>query len=99
VAQLYPRALGSLLVASYDSQGCGGGILTRLQTDANQSAIQLIESSFVLLVTSLHGQYRKHRSSFVVYGKSPVYDYVEVSNIKVEKNLFTPLCKVRFVMN
>jgi hypothetical protein len=24
VAQLYPQALGSLLVASYDSQGCGG---------------------------------------------------------------------------
>jgi hypothetical protein len=25
VAQLYPRALGSLYVASYDSQGSGGG--------------------------------------------------------------------------
>jgi hypothetical protein len=32
VAQLYPRALGSLYVASYDSQGSGGGILTRLHT-------------------------------------------------------------------
>jgi hypothetical protein len=30
VAQLYPQALGSLFVASYDSQGCGGGIRTRL---------------------------------------------------------------------
>jgi hypothetical protein len=29
VAQLYPRALGSLFVASYDSQARGGGILTR----------------------------------------------------------------------
>jgi hypothetical protein len=29
VAQLYPRALGTLYVASYNSQGCGGGILTR----------------------------------------------------------------------
>jgi hypothetical protein len=28
VAQLYPGALGSLYVASYDSQGYGGGILT-----------------------------------------------------------------------
>jgi hypothetical protein len=27
VAQLYPQALGSLSVASYDSQGYGGGIL------------------------------------------------------------------------
>jgi hypothetical protein len=30
VAQLYPQALGSLLVASYDLQGYGGGIRTRL---------------------------------------------------------------------
>jgi hypothetical protein len=30
VAQLYPRELGSLFVASYDSQGYRGGILTRL---------------------------------------------------------------------
>jgi hypothetical protein len=28
MAQLYPRALGSLYVVSYDSQGYGGGILT-----------------------------------------------------------------------
>jgi hypothetical protein len=31
VAQLYPPALGSLFVASYDSQGYGEVILTRLQ--------------------------------------------------------------------
>jgi hypothetical protein len=35
VAQLYPRALGSLSVAFYDSHGCGGGILTRLQCSRN----------------------------------------------------------------
>jgi hypothetical protein len=33
VAQLYPWALGSFLVASYDSQSYGGGILTRLYTN------------------------------------------------------------------
>jgi hypothetical protein len=32
VSQLYPRALGSLSIASYDSQGYGGGILSRLHT-------------------------------------------------------------------
>jgi hypothetical protein len=32
VAQLYPRALGSLFIASYDSQGYGGGIRPRLHT-------------------------------------------------------------------
>jgi hypothetical protein len=32
MAQLYPRALGSLFVAFYSSQGCVGCILTRLHT-------------------------------------------------------------------
>jgi hypothetical protein len=31
VSRLYPQALGSLFVASYDSQGYGGGIRTRNQ--------------------------------------------------------------------
>jgi hypothetical protein len=41
VAQLYPQALGSLFVASYDSQNHGGGIRPRLHTGSsgkNQSA-------------------------------------------------------------
>jgi hypothetical protein len=32
VARLYPQALGSLFVASYDSQGYGGGIRPHLHT-------------------------------------------------------------------
>jgi hypothetical protein len=32
MAQLYSRTLGSLYVASYDSQGYGGSIITRLDT-------------------------------------------------------------------
>jgi hypothetical protein len=32
VTQLHPQALGSLFIASYDSQGCSGGIRTRLHT-------------------------------------------------------------------
>jgi hypothetical protein len=35
VDQLYPRALSSLFVASYDSQGYGGGTLTRLHSADN----------------------------------------------------------------
>jgi hypothetical protein len=31
-----PRALGSLFITSYDSQGYGGGILTRLRTGKNE---------------------------------------------------------------
>jgi hypothetical protein len=38
VAQICPRALGSLSVASYDSQGYGGGILSRLHTGSNAVA-------------------------------------------------------------
>jgi hypothetical protein len=37
VAQLYPQVLGSLLVASYDTQGYGGGIRTRLHTGSSRS--------------------------------------------------------------
>jgi hypothetical protein len=36
VAQLHPRALGSFFVASYDSQGYGWGILTRLHTGKSE---------------------------------------------------------------
>jgi hypothetical protein len=32
VTQIYLRALGSHFIASYDSRGYGGGILTRLHT-------------------------------------------------------------------
>jgi hypothetical protein len=32
MVQLYPQAPGSLFVAFHDSQGYGGGILTRLHT-------------------------------------------------------------------
>jgi hypothetical protein len=35
VARLYPQALDSLFVASYDSQGYGGGIRARLHTGSN----------------------------------------------------------------
>jgi hypothetical protein len=41
VAQLYPRALGSLIVASYDLHGNGGGILTRLHTDKSHPKTKL----------------------------------------------------------
>jgi hypothetical protein len=35
VAQLYPQALGSLFIASYDSQGYGGGIWSCLHTGSD----------------------------------------------------------------
>jgi hypothetical protein len=39
VVQLYIRAEISLYIASYDSKGNGGGILTRLQTDCPEQVI------------------------------------------------------------
>jgi hypothetical protein len=40
VARLYPQALGSLIVAFYDSQGYGGGILTHLHTRKRGTIIE-----------------------------------------------------------
>jgi hypothetical protein len=37
VTQLYPQALGSPFVASYDSQGYGGGIRPRLYTSYTET--------------------------------------------------------------
>jgi hypothetical protein len=42
VAQIYPRALGSLSVASYYSQVYGGGILSRLHCE--QAVFSLLNS-------------------------------------------------------
>jgi hypothetical protein len=39
VAQLYTQALGSFYVAPYDSQGYGGGIVTRLHTSEHFNII------------------------------------------------------------
>jgi hypothetical protein len=36
VVKLYPQALRSLFIASYDSQGCSGGIRHRLHTGISQ---------------------------------------------------------------
>jgi hypothetical protein len=48
VAQLYPRALGSLFITSYDSQGYGGGILIRLHTGREYAGL----ASFLVMYTS-----------------------------------------------
>jgi hypothetical protein len=44
VAQIHPQAMGSLFVTSYDSQGYGGGIRTRLHAGI------LVIVSFVLII-------------------------------------------------
>jgi hypothetical protein len=49
VTQLYPQALGSLFVASYESQGYGGGIQPRLHTGAE------LTTNRVLVITSRLG--------------------------------------------
>jgi hypothetical protein len=51
VAQLYLRALGSVFVYSYDSQGYSGGILTHLHTGL--SIIFLYTSFYVAITLSI----------------------------------------------
>jgi hypothetical protein len=55
VARLYPQALGSLFVASYDSQSYCGGIRTRFHTGSLNLLLQT-----VLFITHRHGLHRKH---------------------------------------
>jgi hypothetical protein len=55
VAQLYPRALGSLFVFSYDSQGYGGGILNRLHT--GQLKIKFLPSNYLNIQSVPHRKY------------------------------------------
>jgi hypothetical protein len=61
-ARLCPKAMGSLFVASYDSQGDGGGIRPRLHTG-------LLSRPAILVIQPRGGSNRKHRhnsSSIVV---------------------------------
>jgi hypothetical protein len=61
VAQLYPYALCSLFIASYDLQGYGGGIRPRLHAGLSLLA------SVVLLIIRLHRSNRKHRYQNYLY--------------------------------
>jgi hypothetical protein len=54
-----PQVLGSLFIASYVSQGYGGGIQTRLHTG------KLTTVNLVSLITPQHGPRRKHSFSIV----------------------------------
>jgi hypothetical protein len=55
VAQLYPKALGSLFVTSYNLQGYDGGIRTHLHTGSLINCKRYL----VLLITPQHGPHRK----------------------------------------
>jgi hypothetical protein len=57
MVQLYPQALGSLSVASYDSQDYGGDILIRPTRDTDT-----LLTTLVLLTAFRKGSRRKYRS-------------------------------------
>jgi hypothetical protein len=61
VAQIYPRALGSISVASYDSQGYGEGILSLLHT--GRSLPELL----ALRIRPQHRPHRKRCSSLLYH--------------------------------
>jgi hypothetical protein len=54
VVQLYPRALGSLSVASYDSQGYGGGILSRLHAGLFLCVVNLFSCKYFIFQVINH---------------------------------------------
>jgi hypothetical protein len=63
VARLYPQALGFIFVASYDSQGYGGGIRPHLHTGYNENHLRVFTTSLnpitsgnqaLYLVTIIH---------------------------------------------
>jgi hypothetical protein len=58
VAQLYPQALGSLFIASYDSQGYDGDTETRFYTG--------VIAPIVFKMTPRQGPRRKHSPSIDV---------------------------------
>jgi hypothetical protein len=63
VARFYPQALGSLFIPSYDSQGYGGGIRTRLHTNPRYIIPARTEEKTslpLLRVLSLPGKQRVH---------------------------------------
>jgi hypothetical protein len=64
VARLYPQALGSLLVVSYDSQGYDG--CTRYSKQLPHK-IANIRTLIVLLLTPLQGPSIKHRFQTCLY--------------------------------
>jgi hypothetical protein len=71
VARLYPQALGSLFVASYDSQGYGGGILPRL----NMGLFNLLKREGCLNSVKKFSSYLKE-SKLQLYYKDQLIDVV-----------------------
>jgi hypothetical protein len=61
MAQSHSRALGSLSVASYDSQGNSADIPSRLRTRAK------VTCCWLSLIKPRHGSHRNHRYSFLYH--------------------------------
>jgi hypothetical protein len=82
VAKIYPRPLGSLSDASYDSQSYGGGILSCL--NRGNSAVEL-KTHNLLLMYPRHGPHRKHLSQQFRYitRLSPVPRRAHYSSIAI----------------
>jgi hypothetical protein len=71
VAQIYPRALGSLSVACYDSQGYGGGILSHLHTGYAYG--NLVKHTYIQLYVSMYVQ-----GVFIISGTHAAIYYLKL---------------------
>jgi hypothetical protein len=76
VAQLYPRALGSLYVVSYDSQSYGGGVLT-FPIPRGTGPCVCIYTSGIEWFSPKSSQCKSQKSR---YDRRPVNQYVLVSS-------------------
>jgi hypothetical protein len=104
VAQLYPWALGSLFIATYDSQGYSEGVLTRLHTElllisgqSQKVSLRLTVCLGVNLTLELMTRYFLSESCCVV---SVVYSLWQVVGSVFCQSLsavFSPLSKFYFI--
>jgi hypothetical protein len=68
LAQLFPRTLGSIFVASYDSQGYSGGILTHLHMGLYCLGLRLLVSWSVYL--GVRFSFVAHDQIFLIISRS-----------------------------
>jgi hypothetical protein len=91
MAQLYPRALGSLFVAFYNSQGYDGGILTRLHTGPHLGPM----ARFILLsdICGLHVEGRPpwREDGSAIYS----YNLLSLSGPSPAELVTTSYCLIR----
>jgi hypothetical protein len=91
VARSYSQALGSLFIASYDSQGYGGGIRTRIHTGSGSSSRSKLYSRIRYLHHGKHTfslQVMPSAEIFAVYPENRTNTWVKCKLLHVAGNIY-----------